>query len=90
MTSEDIIGRRVGNGWAPTDTLLALWRGSTASQALQPGMLIAGPDRKPDPLLLGLWRRAFAGVAPLGCTQEIVTSRGTPTEWMLSRFRLVA
>lgn len=89
MTDADVIAARKWPAWTSSDRLLQLWRASGASQGLPPALVIAGRDGIADPVFLGLWRRAFAGIAPLGVSQPIVTPEGKPTEWMLSRWRLV-
>lgn len=87
LDAEMVLAARKPLGWAPTIALHGAWRGAGAARGLPAGLTIAGPDLRPTPQFLGVWRAAFPGTSAPRVNEPLITRGGMAAKALLDAFR---
>lgn len=87
LKADLVVAARKPVGWAPTLALHAAWRHAGAVRGMPAALTIAGPDLRPTPQFLGVWRAAFPTVTPPRMNEALLTRTGLASDNLLTAFR---
>jgi len=89
LREDAVIAARKPSGWAATIAFHAAWNAAGGLRGIPAMLTIAGPDLRPTPPFLGVWKAAFPTIPAPRVNEPIITRSGVGTDNLLDAFRKI-